>query len=190
MTTTTEALVARPAGTAGRRDAGRDPFETSALREMRGRSSGARPDAAEVPVADPSAGADRGPLTFDELLAIRSSLENLTALEANRGDRIATVGVEPVAAYELGIRFAVHDAMVKLSDGSYGDCEECRHPIPWSRLRRVPYARRCAGCHAQEERRWAQVGRLLGSVVRRFGWEPQGRSGDADSPDRCPDTGR
>lgn len=107
---------------------------------------------------------------------MRCSLEDLTALEENRVERIAAAGLQPLVAYDLGIRYAVHDALAKLTDGTYGDCETCRSPIPVTRLEAVPYARRCAACQEREENGWDQVSRLVGGVVRRLAGEPQGRS--------------
>jgi hypothetical protein len=123
-----------------------------------------------------TAPSDRGTLTFDQRFALRRSLEELAALEENRGERIAAAGLEPLSSYDLGIRYAVHDALAKLTDGTYGICERCRDPISVARLEAVPYARRCVTCQERDEHGWDQVGRLLGGVVRRFGWEPQGGS--------------
>jgi hypothetical protein len=151
----------------------------SAIREASRPRAGTGTDRTEVKraaTASASAPSDRPMLTFDQRFAIRRSLEDLAALEENRGERIAAAGMEPLAAYDLGIRYAVHDALAKLTDESYGDCETCRNPIPVARLEAVPYARRCVACQAREEHRWDQVGRLVGGVVRRLRWEPQGRS--------------
>ncbi|MEU4215751.1 TraR/DksA C4-type zinc finger protein [Actinoplanes sp. NPDC026623] len=37
-------------------------------------------------------------------------------------------------------------ALRRMSEGTYGLCEDCRRPIPLGRLRTVPHARRCARC--------------------------------------------
>ncbi|NEA29575.1 molecular chaperone DnaK [Actinomadura bangladeshensis] len=42
-------------------------------------------------------------------------------------------------------------ALARLTDGTYGLCEDCRKPIPEGRLEIIPYARRCVNC--QQRRR-------------------------------------
>ena len=42
--------------------------------------------------------------------------------------------------------FEIEDALVRLDDGTYGVCEDCRTPIPSGRLETIPYARRCLTC--------------------------------------------
>jgi Prokaryotic dksA/traR C4-type zinc finger len=118
----------------------------------------------------------RGPLSVDQRVALRRSLEGLAALEVNRLELVAVVGSTQVAAYDIGIRDAVRDAFAKLADGTYGDCETCRRPIPIARLEAVPYARRCVACQEREENGWDQVQQLVGGVVRVLAGEPQGRS--------------
>lgn len=144
--------------------------------QPRSSPGGGATETADVAVTSTSAQSDGGTLTFDQRMAIRRSLEDLAALETDRVERVAAVGLEPVAAYDLGIRYAVHDALAKLSNGTYGGCETCRSPIPAARLEAVPYARRCVTCQEREEKGWDQVGRLVGGVVRRLAGEPQGRS--------------
>jgi hypothetical protein len=118
----------------------------------------------------------RDPLSVDQRVALRRSLEGLAALEVNRLELVAVVGSTQVAAYDIGIRDAVRDAFAKLADGTYGECETCRRPIPIARLEAVPYARRCVACQAREENGWDQVQQLVGGVVRVLAGEPQGRS--------------
>ena len=178
-TTATDARGTRPLGVCVRNDAAIDRLAERAIEEASRPQPGTGTESAEMlraATASTSAPSDRRALTFDQRFAIRRSLEDLAALEENRVERIAKAGVEPLAAYDLGIRYAVHDALAKLTDETYGDCETCRNPIPVARLAAVPYARRCVTCQAREEHRWGQVGQLVGGVVRRFGWEPQGRS--------------
>ena len=86
------------------------------------------------------------------------------------------MGPETLAAYDVGVRDAVHDALAKLADGTYGRCETCDRPIPAARLEAVPYARHCLDCQERMEDGWDQVRRLVGGVVRTFGGEPQGPS--------------
>jgi len=118
----------------------------------------------------------RDPLSVDQRVALRRSLEDLAALGVDRLERVAAVGSTQVAAYDIGIRDAVRDAFVKLADGTFGDCERCGRPIPIARLEAVPYARRCVACQEREENGWNQVKHLVGGVVRVLAGEPQGPS--------------
>lgn len=118
----------------------------------------------------------RGRFTDHQLSVICRDLERLAALETDRGDLVASVGVLPVAAYDMGIRDAVRDALAKLVAGTYGDCETCENPIPVVRLEAVPYARRCRVCQEREEKGWNDLERMVGGVVRNLAGEPQGRS--------------
>ncbi|MEM6473689.1 MAG: TraR/DksA family transcriptional regulator [Planctomycetota bacterium] len=48
---------------------------------------------------------------------------------------------------------AIDDAIERLDCGTYGNCEACGKPIPLARLRAVPHAKLCIGCHREVERR-------------------------------------
>ena len=37
-------------------------------------------------------------------------------------------------------------ALRRMTDGTYGICEDCRRPIPLGRLRSLPHARQCVRC--------------------------------------------
>lgn len=117
-----------------------------------------------------------GALTLDQRLAIRHQLVELAELEDDRVERVATIGAETLAAYDVGVRDAVRDALAKLASGTYGNCETCHRPIPADRLEAVPYARRCLSCQERMEDGWDQVRGLVGSVVRTLVGEPQGPS--------------
>jgi RNA polymerase-binding transcription factor DksA len=104
-------------------------------------------------------------------------LLDLAALEDDRVELAATMGPEALAAYDLGVRDAVRDALAKLANGTYGTCETCRRPIPVARLEAVPYARRCLSCQERMEDGWDDVRGLFGHVVRTLGGEAQGYSG-------------
>jgi DnaK suppressor protein len=118
----------------------------------------------------------QGPLTLDQRLAIRRQLVGLAELEEDRIDHVATMGPEALAAYDIGLRDAVRDALAKLASGTYGTCETCHRPIPAARLEAVPYARRCLSCQERMEDGWDHVRGLVGHVVRTLAGEPQGPS--------------
>jgi len=45
----------------------------------------------------------------------------------------------------------IKDALDRITDGSFGSCENCQGKIPKDRLRAIPYARRCVKCQGKEE---------------------------------------
>lgn len=45
----------------------------------------------------------------------------------------------------------IQDALERIKDGSYGQCEKCEGVIPKERLRAIPYARLCVKCQTKEE---------------------------------------
>ena len=46
----------------------------------------------------------------------------------------------------------IDDAIGRIQEGSYGQCEACEEPISRTRLRAVPHARNCVECQRQIER--------------------------------------
>ncbi len=46
----------------------------------------------------------------------------------------------------------IRDALKRLEDGSFGDCEECGKPIPRKRLEVIPYAQFCTRCQDKLEK--------------------------------------
>ena len=49
-------------------------------------------------------------------------------------------------------RAGIEAALLRLDNGTYGDCGECGNPIPLQRLMVQPAALRCAACQAAYER--------------------------------------
>lgn len=47
----------------------------------------------------------------------------------------------------------IDDALAKIEDGTYGECEMCEKKIPKARLKVVPHARLCVECQRKEESR-------------------------------------
>ncbi len=54
-----------------------------------------------------------------------------------------------VESRELG---HIEEALQRLRDGRYGDCDACDKPIPLGRLQAVPYATMCIACARQQEK--------------------------------------
>jgi len=46
----------------------------------------------------------------------------------------------------------IEDALGRLKEGHYGDCENCNKPIPLARLQAVPYATLCIECARKQEK--------------------------------------
>jgi DnaK suppressor protein len=46
----------------------------------------------------------------------------------------------------------IEDALSRLKEGHYGDCENCAKPIPLARLQAVPYATLCIDCARKQEK--------------------------------------
>jgi DnaK suppressor protein len=56
---------------------------------------------------------------------------------------------------------AIDAALAKMSDGTYGICQDCGKPIPLRRLQAVPYVVDCIDCRRVAEKR---------SEARATGW--------------------
>ena len=46
---------------------------------------------------------------------------------------------------------AIDDALERIAQGTYGDCQSCSKPIPLTRLRAIPYATECINCRREAE---------------------------------------
>jgi len=46
---------------------------------------------------------------------------------------------------------AIDNAIQRMDDGSYGDCDGCGKPIPLQRLQAVPYVNDCIACRRKAE---------------------------------------
>ena len=46
---------------------------------------------------------------------------------------------------------SIESALERIERGTYGLCENCRKPIPKTRLRAIPYAKLCVECKEKEE---------------------------------------
>jgi hypothetical protein len=124
----------------------------------------------------PSTGQARPELTLAQCVRLWRQLEGLAMLEHERLPRVAALGLTAVTAHELGLRQAVRDALIKLTNNCYGRCEQCSTPISFDRLKAIPYARRCLRCQQRWEDAWDPIERLVGGVVHAHAGEPQGPS--------------
>jgi len=53
----------------------------------------------------------------------------------------------------LAQRGEVISALVRVDDGSYGQCVDCRGPVPEPRLQARPATARCVPCQSKRDRR-------------------------------------
>lgn len=53
---------------------------------------------------------------------------------------------------ERGKLQAIEDAVERIDDGTYGECEECEADIAEGRLEAMPFTRLCVTCQAERER--------------------------------------
>ncbi|MDB4678714.1 TraR/DksA family transcriptional regulator [Rhodopirellula sp.] len=53
---------------------------------------------------------------------------------------------------------AIEEAIERINQGTYGDCESCGKPIPLTRLRAIPYATDCIGCRREAENKTTTTG--------------------------------
>ena len=63
-------------------------------------------------------------------------------------DREFTLGL---ASNDREMLYAIDEALLRVKDGSYGICVECKKSIPATRLKAIPYARTCMKCQNKLE---------------------------------------
>lgn len=114
-------------------------------------------------------------LEQEQLASARDALLHLVdTFETNRWNQIAQRGAAMTAAYDTGIKHAVHEALDELDAGTYGRCVKCGDRIPSRRLIETPYARRCTTCQREELARWNDVERSFAAAIHQWVGEPQG----------------
>lgn len=57
-----------------------------------------------------------------------------------------------IASNQQEIVYAIDEALKRIEEGSYGDCENCSKPIPLKRLNAVPFAKFCIKCQEEIEK--------------------------------------
>jgi RNA polymerase-binding protein DksA len=86
----------------------------------------------------------------------RDSSGDLSAYATHSAD-IGTDAMERekdmmLASRESRTVLLIREALRKVDDGSYGDCEECSKAIGIKRLELIPYAQFCTRCQVKAER--------------------------------------
>ena len=56
------------------------------------------------------------------------------------------------ASVEQKVLFSIDDALKKIDDGTYGQCEECEKKINKERLKAIPHAKFCRSCKETHEK--------------------------------------
>lgn len=75
--------------------------------------------------------------------------DNLAETASVTLDREIDYSLEEASSHVLA---AIDEALVRLDEGSYGNCVTCGRPIGDDRLGAIPYATQCIECRRQEER--------------------------------------
>jgi DnaK suppressor protein len=57
------------------------------------------------------------------------------------------------ASVEQKVLFSIDDALKKIEDGTYGQCEACPKKISKERLKAIPYAKFCRSCKEKIEQK-------------------------------------
>ncbi|HYE98383.1 MAG TPA: TraR/DksA family transcriptional regulator [Planctomycetota bacterium] len=123
---------------------------------------------------------DRPALTPEDLASLREALierrtakrQSISRLSGDAGDRprgagelsttplhLADLGTETfeqdrdlgLAERESQELSQIDEALDRIEDGSYGQCESCERPINRDRLEALPFARRCLPCQSKAE---------------------------------------
>lgn len=93
------------------------------------------------------------------LRSIQSNLDSSNQASDNRSSDpidVASDSFEDDLSMSLAGREAeelasINDALDKIEEGTYGECEECGKPIPAARLKALPFASMCIKCKEQQE---------------------------------------
>lgn len=73
---------------------------------------------------------------------------HLADLGTDNFDKDMNLGLQGA---EQEIMRQVHDALLRIKDGTYGRCEVCQEDISIKRLKVIPYARSCLKCQKKTE---------------------------------------
>jgi RNA polymerase-binding transcription factor len=98
---------------------------------------------------------------LSELLKVSAVREDLEIqLMADPLDQVQSntdrdMAVETLNQQARSIR-DIRSALVRIEEGSYGQCERCEEPIPPKRLEALPWARMCVTCQSAIESKGRQ----------------------------------
>ena len=83
------------------------------------------------------------------LVGLRNRMEETDDWAA--ADAMAAQDIALVSR-DLAELATVEEALVRIDDGSYGECVDCGNAIPFQRLAAYPAAKRCVACQERAER--------------------------------------
>ena len=95
----------------------------------------------------------QGDLTSLRELALASGDIADFALDTSRDE--VTSQIAEVESSEL---LRIEEALARISDGGYGECNDCGKPIPLARLEALPYATLCIKCQTKAEMKESRGG--------------------------------
>ena len=92
-----------------------------------------------------------------ELIVGRSIADSISAGGEPHGDPVDVAAGETSAAVLIRLKEtdrkllrAIEDALTRIRQERFGNCEECGQPISKARLEAVPWARYCRDCKEQQ----------------------------------------
>jgi DnaK suppressor protein len=95
----------------------------------------------------------------DLLEGVEHNLQHQSSPSSTKGDSsdLAADALDSDTAMQLAESGSselaqIDEALRKIDENTYGECEVCSENIPWGRLEAVPYATLCVGCKEQQER--------------------------------------
>jgi len=102
-----------------------------------------------------------GDLTLLKELRSQSPGDLVDAAYDSAQDEISSQLAE-VESRELA---SIENALERMKEGSYGQCEVCGGRIPVARLQALPYATMCIGCQRELERSGEVGGQRAGEAI-------------------------
>jgi len=102
-----------------------------------------------------------GDLTLLKELRSQSPGDLVDAAYDSAQDEISSQLAE-VESRELA---SIENALERMQEGSYGQCEVCGGRIPVARLQALPYATMCIGCQRELERSGEAGGQRAGEPI-------------------------
>lgn len=75
---------------------------------------------------------------------------HMADMSADTYERELSMGL---ASSEHEVFYQIEEALKRLDEGSYGDCQQCGKAIGMSRLKAVPYTALCISCQRAKEQK-------------------------------------
>ena len=75
---------------------------------------------------------------------------HMADMSADTYERELSTGL---ASSEHQVFYQIEEALKRIEEGSYGDCQQCGKPVSLSRLKAVPYTALCIECQRIKEQK-------------------------------------